>query len=426
MRARRESLPVEAEIQESSTLTPELEDPMRGRKSEELTQAARSSVGRGLAFLDMAVEGNGAWPSRRYESLELSGPWHLEYPPFVPALGAMALEVCTDPRAEALRSRTRAFLLRRMEYPGVWRYWPGLAPDLDDTAICSLAAGPHPWLLFGTNVAHILSHRDGEGRFRTYMRAEDAPGDARNVVDSVVNANTLAWLGDRPDTRGAQRWLENLIEDGRETGSFHYYPDPMDLYVALARTSCVARPLFARLRPTLARRIADRRDPGGGFGDALRTAQAISALDMLGEALEETIRSSVERLIESQRPQGGWSECLAWQGPAPPAPPSAGFASEALTTACCIEALERFVILATRCAPRPARGRAQPRPSGHDPRNEAPGRASDDPGHVSRRHHATQILALQRFENMRQPRHLFGVPRRHQMVESGLMGDQCG
>ena len=37
----------------------------------------------------MAVEGNGAWPSRRYESLELSGPWHLEYPPFVPALGAI-------------------------------------------------------------------------------------------------------------------------------------------------------------------------------------------------------------------------------------------------------------------------------------------------------------------------------------------------
>ena len=223
----------------------------------------------------------------------------------------------------------------------MWRYRPHLPPDLDDTAMCSLAAGPHPWMLLGRNVDLILSYRDHEGRFLSWMFAhDDGPYAARNDVDSVVNANTLAWLGDYPDTRRAQRWIETLIEENREAGSAPWYPCPMDIYVAVARTSCIARPIFARLRPTLASRIIDCRKAGGEFGDVQRTAQALSALDMLGGWVHEgTIRPSMERLLESQRPDGGWPECFAWQDPHL----GFAFASEALTTACCIEALERFL-----------------------------------------------------------------------------------
>ena len=308
-------------------------------------EAARSAIGRGLGFLETAVEPDGAWPSRLYENHDLTGPWNEERAPFAPAFGLVALAVCDDPRAEALRSRTRAFLFHHMEYPGVWRYWPNLPPDLDDTALCSLAAGPHPWLVFGRNVGPILSNRDREGRFLTWMLPHDGPDAAGNDVsswndvDSVVNANTIAWLGNNPETEGAQRWIETLIEEHREEGSAPWYPCPMDIYVAVARASCIAKPVFARLRPALASRIIERRKTGGGFGDVLRTAQALSALDMLGGwEREESVRPSVERLIESQRPDGSWPECLAWL-----AGPLGGIASEALTTACCIEALERFL-----------------------------------------------------------------------------------
>ena len=57
--------------------------------------------------------------------------------------GLLAFAWCDDPVAERLRRRTPGFLHARMEYPGVWRYWPRLPPDLDDTAICSLAVKPH-------------------------------------------------------------------------------------------------------------------------------------------------------------------------------------------------------------------------------------------------------------------------------------------
>ena len=56
--------------------------------------------------------------------------------------------------------------------------------------------------------------RDGSGRFPTWMAQPGAASWFRNDFDAVVNANVLAYLGDRPETRGAQRWVEALIERG--------------------------------------------------------------------------------------------------------------------------------------------------------------------------------------------------------------------
>ena len=312
---------------------------------EDLRKATVAATGQGLEFLKRNVEADGGWPSRVYKNWELSGSWRVEFSPFVAGLGLLALEECADPAAEELRARTRAFLHARIDYPGVWRYWPHLVPDLDSTAICSLAATPHLWLLLGRKVEAIeaiVSYRDGEGRFLTWMRAPDGPGAARNDVDCVVNANVIAYLGDRVETLAARRWLEALVREQRVTDTFlPYYPSVMDLYVALVRASCLAPPVFAGLRPTLASRILACRDAGGGFGDVLRTAQAVTALDRLGKGgREAVVRPALESILATQRPDGGWPECLAWKGiPGT----SLGFGSEALTTACCIEAMVRVV-----------------------------------------------------------------------------------
>ena len=308
---------------------------------EDLREAGAATE-QGLEFLKRNVEADGAWPCRRYTNWELTGSWSVEFPPFLAGLGMLALEGCAHPAAEELRARTRAFLHTRIEYPGVWRYWPHLVPDLDSTAICSLAATPHLWLLLARNVDAILSWRDGEGRFRTWMYAQDDADAARtNEVDCVVNANVIAYLGDREETRAAQRWLEALVEEPRVTDALlPFYPGVMDFYVACARASCLA-PVFAGLRPTLASRILACRDAGGGFGDVLRTAQAMTALDRLGEGgREAVVRPALESILATQRPDGGWPECFAWKGlPGT----SLGFGPEAWTTACCIEAMVRAV-----------------------------------------------------------------------------------
>ena len=303
-------------------------------------RSVREAIALGLRFLQDAVGADGAWPVRRYANRELAGPGSSESPPFVAGLGLLALRECDDPVAARLRLRTRTFLHACMDYPGVWRYWPRLPPDADDIAICSLAAGPHLWLLLARNVELLLACRDCAGRFRTWMAGPEKVSAGLNPVDSVVNANVVAYLGDRPETRAAQCWLATLVVDGSARDlALRYYPEPIDLYVALARARSLAPPVFARLRPALAARILSCRQPEGGFGDVMRTAQALTALHRLRAAdRAEVVRPALGRLLAAQRSDGGWPECLAWLGQ----PGTAlGFGSEALTTACCVEALVR-------------------------------------------------------------------------------------
>ena len=309
------------------------------------TARVRNAVAHGFDFLETAVDADGAWPSALYPNLELAGTPGQERPPFVAALGQLSLCECPGPVSERLRGRTRAYLRSVMEYPGVWRYWPSLPPDLDDTAVCSLAVGPHVWLALGRTLPAVFRKRDREGRFRTWMGKGDdtSPWDD---VDSVVNANVVVWLGDREETGGAQRWLRTLIDDHREAGSSWYYPDPMDLYAALSRLGPAPAgvdDVFRGLGAVLGARIMSRRNPSGHFGDPQRTAQALSALDRLQAwPAASEVEPAVEYLLETQRADGSWPSGLIWQGPPPPRPPSAGFASEALITAWCVESLTRF------------------------------------------------------------------------------------
>lgn len=334
-----------------------------------LRQGVRTAARRGVNFLQSVVTENGAWPSWRYENTELAGGRELDHPPFTAALGVLALDgrglAGTRPAGTAaLLHRSRGFIVRTMRYPGIWSY-PGVPPSTDDTAICALAVGPHPWLrmgrLWGANVKAILSLRDAEGRFVLWLTGEDWPPGLENEADAVVNANVLAYMGDHPEARAAERWVATVVADGREVEASPYYIEAVDLHFAMARAARFRDGLFDETRPILRRRILERLRAGEGFDDSMRTAQALSALDLLAARLDETTRSaSLSALVEAQRPDGSWPPCLAWKEPpgwgeymaatqgAEQQP--RGFASEALTTAFCIEAMERAT------APRQGRG----------------------------------------------------------------------
>ena len=324
--------------------------------NEGLRQDARAAVQRGLGFLENTLASKGRWPSWRYENTELAGDRYPEYPAFTAALGLLALDVCPQPKARALIARTCNFVRSGMRYPGIWRYPGGMPPSLDDIAMCSLAAGPHPWLrvgrLRGLNFDVILSNRDGDGRFRSWIQDEDWPPGLENEVDATVNANVLAYMGDHPETRAARRWLESVVAGRREVAESHYYIEPVDLHFALARASYFRGGAFSEMLPIVASRLAERLDAGEGFDDPMRTAQALSGLDMLAFEPHETLRSAVvERLLEAQLGDGSWRPSLAWKEPpgwvewaaahAMEVKAPRGFASESLTTVYCIEALER-------------------------------------------------------------------------------------
>ena len=182
----------------------------------------------------------------------------------------------------------------------------------------------------------------------TWVLAEGEPGVVspfRIEADPVVNANVIAYLGDRPETRDAQRWLESMIIEDRLDGSSKWYPDKAAIYYATARAMIRARPALDKLRPILADRILGLRDPQGEFGDILQTAQAVSALYNIGSLERIDAKRQVEKLMNSQREDGSWPELLAFgdQSLKWGAAGQIGHGSESVTSAFCIEALERLV-----------------------------------------------------------------------------------
>ena len=316
--------------------------------SEALARAGRRSIRSALAFLESTIDRHGAWHCIRFNIADPDIPRHFERPPFVSALCVLALESCGEPRAQAMCAATKAYLAETMEHPGLWRYYRHLPQDLDSTSLCSLVIGTHPWILLGRNVPRILANRDQDGRFMTWVLAEDEPdvvSTFRIEADPVVNANVIAYLGDHAETTDAQRWLEALITEDSLEGSSKWYPDTVAIYYATTRAMIRARPALDRLRPMLADRILGLRDDNGEFGNVLQSAQAVSALYNIGSLGSIDAKRQVERLISLQRQDGSWPELLAFgdQSLKWGTFGQIGHGSEAVTSAFCIEALERLV-----------------------------------------------------------------------------------
>ena len=313
-----------------------------------LAMAGRESIRRGLAFLDSVVDENGAWHCIRFSTADPDIPRHFERPAFVSAFCVLALESCGEARARAICSRTRQYLVDTIEYPGLWRYYRHLPRDLDSSSLCSLVIANHPWIVLGRNVPRMLANRDEQGRFLTWLLDEGEPDVVsrfRIEADPVVNANVIACLGDHPETREAQAWLTDLIAEGRVEGSSKWYPDAVATYYATARAMVRARPALEGLRPVLADAILGLRDGEEGFGNILSTAQAVSALDDIGCLEKANVKRLAERLIGSQHEDGSWPELLAFgdQTLRWGTVGQIGHGSESMTTAFCIEALERLI-----------------------------------------------------------------------------------
>ncbi len=313
-----------------------------------VANTGRESIRRGLDFLESTVDDNGAWHCIRFNTADPNIPRHFERPPFVSALCVLALENSNDARAKTLCAATREYLADTIEYPGLWRYYRHLPQDLDSSSLCSLVIDTHPWVLLRRNVLRMLANRDEEGRFMTWVLEDGEPevvSRFRIEADPVVNANVIAYLGDHSETRAAQRWLEALIASGRIEGSSKWYPDPVSIYYATSRAMIRAQPAFGQLGSVLEDRILGLRDGQGNFENTLQAAQAVSALDNIGRLECIDTKHHAETIISSQREDGSWPEILAFgdQTLRWGLVGQIGHGSESLTSAFCIEALERLV-----------------------------------------------------------------------------------
>jgi len=227
----------------------------------------------------------------------------------------------------------------------VWSYWTTdsgkrIDPDLDDTALISfLLRRHHPHIALGTNVEAILSARNEEGRYWTWLRGPDQPND----VDAVVNANVVLYLGERPETEAACAYLRDCVRSGQEPASYRYYVDDAALHYAISRASWHGVWRLDDLRDPLVEKALGRQRADGSFGDALCTAWTVSTLMNMGADCSDAIGRALGSLLARQSPDGGWPAIAAFAGPEPPAPPTLRWGSQELTTAACVEALARAV-----------------------------------------------------------------------------------
>ncbi len=303
--------------------------------SEQVKSAATAAATDGINYLHkLIINSDGEWSSD-----ERAGSEYVKTvsPPFVAAAGILALEVCADKKTNRIVNLSRKFLTSQIVFPGIWR-WPHFVYDLDSTVFCSLALGvqSHPWIFFGKNVQHILSCRNDDNLFVTWT-IPNGPSVKSNYADPVVNANVITYLGDRAETRPAQRWIENIISDHREVESLVWYEAPLDLYYSICRTVDVAAPVFSRLKPVLADRIMN-----SNLDNPLRAAQALSCLDILKHlSVGAYLQQCVEHLIDWQQPDGSWSSCELTRTPCG----LHTFWSQSMVCAYSIEALTRFAQL---------------------------------------------------------------------------------
>ena len=310
--------------------------------------AGRDSIRRGLEYLNDAVDSNGAWSCIRFNVARPEVPRHYERPPFISAFCALALACSNEELAQSIYRRTKGYLADTIEYPGLWRYYRHLPNDLDSTSLCSLVLDSHPWILFRRNVPAIVGNRDESGLYLTWIHADNEPevvSPFRIEADPVVNANLIAYLGDCAETKKAQAWLEGTIIDGSAIGASKWYPDPVTVYYATSRAMIRVPTIFDQLRPILTERILDLRDQSGRFGNVLQTAQAVAALYNIGSLEQIEVSLQLETIIDMQRDDGSWPEILAFgdQSLNWGTFGQIGHASESITGAFCIEALERLI-----------------------------------------------------------------------------------
>jgi hypothetical protein len=363
------------------------------------------SIRRGLAFLAARQLPSGQFPIQVTLDYKPGSPVLDDASPFATTHVVHSLDFLPRGDVQPLLDRALAYMRREMTGPGLWRYWNRdaiwegrpifsfIPADLDDTA-------SHSWLLrhhgvaFPDNRRLLLHNRDRHGLFYTWFvprlrgtadlrywravlgevtlarmtlfwRTTEAGYDD---VDSVVNANVLLYLGERPETRPVVEWLTRIIVEGREAETDKWYRDIFTFHYAVSRCHHAGIGGFGALRARIHDRLAAEALAEGRIGDhAMHTALAVNTLANLGVD-SPLVGRAIDHLLATQAEDGSWPSAPYYHGGPRQ---SVSWGSRELTTGLCLEALARCgigTLHADTTAPPPGRSGAMGSSSEHSPR----------------------------------------------------------
>jgi hypothetical protein len=329
---------------------------------------ADTIVASGLAFLRQRQLPHGEFVTLLGRTREMTDPV-LDSSPFVTGQIVAILTTLGGFPVSDILSKATSFLQSEMEFGGVWRYWSAgqhkhsrLPPDMDDTA-CISHALQRAGCGRPENEWAFRSARDRLGRFRTWLlptrrnyldveflqaraigvlqarlrrlrSTRPSQEDARfrvmhihrNDVDPVVNANAILYLGESDSTHPSIEFITDRVT--RNDLRSLYYEDSLAAFHAISRAYRESSPALGQLANPIVNQV-ELRISKGGLNPLLMALAALTLLNYGRGA--GSISSLCRSIAQSQRQDGGWG----------PFPYYNVWGSEELTTAFCIEAVNR-------------------------------------------------------------------------------------
>lgn len=288
--------------------------------------------------------------------------------------GSCLLFLKAYPRVEEILTKTASFLRSQVGYGGTWNHYTNqhalrkLCPqDTDDTACTSdFLIKCNIDIFKKQNAALLLHNRRRDGLFYTWFAFRfqfsfdtsyrrlvlkeflhpvksiffwNKMECSRHDVDAVVNANILYYLGNMKETQPIIDLLIKTITEQKENECDKWYRNRFTVYYFFSRNYYKNIVRLQPIKEPITERILLKKNNQGGFGESiLDTALAICSLlnlDYKGTELDKAI----EYILKGQKETGEWEKRRFYYG----GPKQiVGFGSEELTTAFCLEALERY------------------------------------------------------------------------------------
>ena len=304
--------------------------------------------------------------------------WNLPESSIFPSalIGSCLLFLKNNSKVEEILDRTASFLRYQMGCGGTWNHYGNFHPyrqvcpqDADDTAcVSSFLIKRNIDFPKQQNISLLLDNRRKDGLFYTWFTFHFQWNSnktywrlalkelmhpvksfffwknlecTRNDVDTVVNANVLYYLGNSKETQPVIELLLRTILENRENNCDKWYRNIFTVYYFITRNYYDGVTQLEPVRETIIKRILSKFNEDGSFGEGVAdTAFAVCALLNLNYSGEE-LKKAIHFIIQSQQPTGNWLRWRIYYG----GPKKIfGFGSEELTTAFCLEALQRYGI----------------------------------------------------------------------------------
>ena len=328
-------------------------------------RAMQAVLDRGVAYVQQHQLNDGEYPVLFLKQTD--GQLSEGYQGFSPnvfgtGIILYSLALHPDFRASVSAARALDFLESQMQSNGTWIFYTPRStrysvfiPDVDDTAVCSLALG-----LYGRtqpdNVGVLMNNALPDGSLHTWIYPVGFPvlDSYDNVTadehfsirtpDPVVNANAQAYLSSRhrPDPRISD-YLNRVAHAGTALDDAIYYLHLTSVAYSYAKAVQCGVIELQESVDLLGQQLHEQYTAQSGWENDLQAALALNVWLTMRHP-PTVVQRAASELMARQQSDGSWPAAIYFGGKRYP---NRGWGSPSLTTAFAVEALARYLAYET-------------------------------------------------------------------------------